>query len=181
MAKKNKNNKKVKKKKVTQTVAESFPLIVEETPEEVYPEPVARWEIIPNGEEPSTLVLYNEVEQPMSYLLLTDEHAGNMVEAVNRELNLVAPEPDEWSLHVPEDKRYTPTLNFYSAGVNTAKVPLTEETLEKLNSQLVKLYDPNVKESFSLVPWMTKNKIKTGLLITTLTLFLGYGTFTYFF
>lgn len=174
-----KNKKKKQNSRPTDVVLETQ--VAEVEVEEVYPKPVARWEILPNNDGEDTLVLYDEDDLPMSYLLLTDLHAGDMVEAMNKKLELMAPEPDEWSLLVPEDSRYTPTLNFYSAGINTAKISLTPETLRDLNPQLLKLYNPDSNKPSSLLPWMNKHKIKTGLLIMLITVFLGYGTFTYFF
>lgn len=173
MAKK-KEKTKNKKPKVSKIEKQK---IVEPTP----PKHVSRWEIVESENNENVLVFYDDNGEMLTYLPVTEEHAGEMTEALNRNLDLFSQEPDEWSIIVPEDKEYDPTLNFYSNGSKLVKVTLTESTLEDMNSQLIKLYDPNATKPSKLIPWMTRNRIKTTIGVTILVLFLGYGTFAYFF
>lgn len=171
---KKKDKKKNKKQKVSDIQQN---LTVEPTP----PKHVSRWEIIESENNENVLVFYDDADNMLTYLPVTEEHASEMTEALNRSLDLFSKEPDEWSIIVPEDKQYDPTLNFYSNGNKLVKITLTKSTLEGMNSQLVKLYDPNATKPSKLIPWMTRNRIKTAIAITILVLFLGYGTFTHFF
>lgn len=138
-------------------------LDVEEPREVPY---VARWDILPpevKG-EPSTLVLYGPENEPLTYLLLTEEYAGDLLDALNRKLKLVSIEPDEWSIKVPEDASLPPVLNFFSVGVNTASVQLDDEALKALAPRLNAFYE-KTQEQRTFKAWLKRHKVSGGLLI----------------
>ncbi len=185
-----KRNRNSRKKHIPSTVtemdSETTVESAESAPEAIepaYPVPVARWEILPLNEDSdqTMLVTYDEEGTPLNYLILTEEYAGGLVTALNNELGLVVSTPDEWVFKVPEDSKEPPKLHFLSHGAITASVPLSEPLLKDLMPKLLTVYDPRKKEAGSIVPWINKHRIKTGLLIMLLVGTLGYGTFTYFF
>lgn len=138
--------------------------------------PVTRWELQETENGP-TLFLYDETDTPLTYLVINDEYAGELVTALNESLGVTVT-PDEWIYKVPEDKALPPKLHFLSQGTIITTLELTESVAKGLAPKILAVYNPALKNKKT--PWWKKHKIKTTLIVTPVILFFGWGILLYF-
>jgi hypothetical protein len=142
------------------------------------------WEIeeSPYTEGRKILVFYNG-EKPVTHMEISEETTEDLLTALNHEIAYTAPESaDSWFIKTPDAGNSTPYLHLTSNGAIVDSLPLTKPFMKEIMPQLLKVYNPiQEAKQKGFVPWATKHKIKSGLLIALLSFMFIYGTFTYFF
>lgn len=142
------------------------------------------WELedSPYTENRKIIVFYNG-EKPVTHMEISADTTEDLLTALNQEVAYQAPESaDSWFIKTPDSPKATPYLHFTSNGAIVDSLPLTKPFMKEIMPQLLKVYNPiEENKQKGLIPWATRHRIKSGLLIALLSAMFIYGTYTYFF